>query len=213
MRRRRPGWTAQQRARYAEAHGRLCLWKDDTVDERLEICLTRSPDLYRNILELLCALGQTFLNGSHEMHEGGYSNRETKLTTAATYGKAPIFHDINRTFDDLVRPLETLIEKGSNVLENLGNRDSTPSSESETSDIESEAEEETADDQIEKFIRAIQTRTKLLIDICPSLEQTYGHANKPTKPQNTAPPIFHVSEAAQHYVRRCMMPFQMGIFV
>lgn len=76
VRRRRPDWTAKQKARYAESHGRLCLWRDNTIDGRLELCLTGSPDLYRSILDLLCALGQTFVKGSHTFHEVGCSNRE-----------------------------------------------------------------------------------------------------------------------------------------
>lgn len=64
VQKRRPDWTAKQRARYAESNGRLCLWKDNTLDGRLEVCLNGSPDLYRSILELLCALGQTLLNGN-----------------------------------------------------------------------------------------------------------------------------------------------------
>lgn len=56
-------WTPLQRARYSEIHGRLCLWRDNTLDGRLELCLTNSPELYSSVLDLLCAIGQVFLKG------------------------------------------------------------------------------------------------------------------------------------------------------
>lgn len=119
-------------------------------------------------------------------------------------------YDPVQTFDDLVTPLENLIGNGFTVLENLDVGDSTSPSSSESSDIESEAEAGTTDDRIESFLRSIQTRTKLLMEICPSLEQTYCHSNKLTKPLAIGAPVFHVSEAAKHYVRKVYDRFPAG---
>jgi len=68
---RQPGqdWTPVQRTRYAEIHGRLCLWRDNTLDGRLELCLNKSPELYRSILDLLREIGQVFLKGESSPFE------------------------------------------------------------------------------------------------------------------------------------------------
>ena len=63
IRRQRRALTGKQRARYTESHSRICLWRDNTLDGRLEICITRSSDLYQSILDLLCTLAQTYLKG------------------------------------------------------------------------------------------------------------------------------------------------------
>ena len=68
-------WTIKQRARYAESHSRLCLWRDNTREGCLDLCFLRSPDLYRSVLDLLCALGRTFLHGDHHAPGSSYKNR------------------------------------------------------------------------------------------------------------------------------------------
>lgn len=57
-------WPPVEKARYVEIHGRLCLWRDNILDGRLELCLTKFPELYRSIVDLLCVIGQTFLEGN-----------------------------------------------------------------------------------------------------------------------------------------------------
>ena len=95
-------------------------------------------------------------------------------------------------------------------MEGLDYRDLTSTSNSETSDVESKAEVETTNNQIEYLLRAIQTRTQLLMEICISLEFVHRHANRPMKPPSTTAPIFHVSEAAQHCVRKVYDSFPRG---
>ena len=45
---------------------------------------------------------------------------------------------------------------------------------------------------------------------CPSLEQVYNHALKPAKSKMPVTQTFHVSDAAQHYIRKVFDRFQDG---
>lgn len=110
----------------------------------------------------------------------------------------------------LSRELKQLLEDGSAVLESLSAEDPSASSDIYTTDSESEAEAQVKTDRLQSFLRSLQTRTKLLMEICPALEQTYFHANKPTKGLATTLPTFSVSEAAQHYVRKVYERFDTG---
>lgn len=110
----------------------------------------------------------------------------------------------------LSRELKRLLEDGSAVLESLSAEEPTASSESDSTDSESEAEAQSNADRLDSFLRSLQTRTKLLMDTCPALEQTYFHANKPTKGLTTTRPTFCVSEAAQSYVRKVYDRFPTG---
>lgn len=132
------------------------------------------------------------------------------LTSTATNGKSPIFYDPIQTFDDVLIPLKSLLEDGATVLETLDFGDSNSSSEQESSDDESNTIARLPDDRVESFLRAISNQTKLLMEICPSLEQAYSHFNKPKMALQSAAPMFHVSEAAHHYVRKVYDRFPAG---
>ena len=98
--------------------------------------------------------------------------------------------------------MKQLLEDSNTVLESLSAEEPTTSSESDTAGSESEAEVQSKADYLDGFLRSLKRRTELLMDTCPALEQTYFHANKPTRALTKTLPIFQVSEAAQHYVRK-----------
>lgn len=57
-------WTPVQKARFVDSHGNLCLWRDNILESRLELCLAYSTDLRQSILDLLCNIGKTTVQGT-----------------------------------------------------------------------------------------------------------------------------------------------------
>lgn len=106
--------------------------------------------------------------------------------------------------------MKQLLEDSTTVLETFSADEPTTESESDTVGSESEAEVQSKADYLDSFLRSLNVQTKLPMDTCPALEQTYFHANKPTRALTTALPMFRVSEAAQHYVRKVYDRFAAG---
>ncbi|KAF7505892.1 hypothetical protein GJ744_012427 [Endocarpon pusillum] len=128
---------------------RMCLWGDALGDGRLEACLSPQDELHKSLISLLDRIGKTLIT----VMEQSISIREGKKAKWS-----------------LLKGLRGLLSEAASIL----SVDEPSSSICESdSDSASETDDDESQDSVVADIRSLQVYSKLLMDLCPTLEQAF----------------------------------------
>ncbi|KAL9617348.1 MAG: hypothetical protein Q9160_007878 [Pyrenula sp. 1 TL-2023] len=206
------GLLSQQLASLDGCCQTLGLWGNVFRGSKFETAVRAVPDISQNVLEALIKIGQAL-------------NQEVRLPIYKE------FLDYHGSTDSNQSDLTMQLERASHILESHSQPadgvQSTESTNSDSSKVEisddSTSEEEicpepsgegtgahaTRSNQVSRFLRILNVRSRLLMELCPAIDQitlstTLGH--RPQRLQ--VPTIFHVSDAAQQWVRQIFDKFE-----
>lgn len=100
--------------------------------------------------------------------------------------------------------LKRMLRDGTEALASFDADDRTDSSDSDEARSGSESESgETGDaDRLSGLLRSLQRLTRLLMETCPTLEQTLQHVLNPTKAIKVEPSGLQISDTAERYEQK-----------
>ncbi|ERF69342.1 hypothetical protein EPUS_09507 [Endocarpon pusillum Z07020] len=164
----------------------MCLWGDALGNGRLEACLSPQDELHKSLISLLDRIGKTLIT----VIEQSISIWEVKKAKWS-----------------LVESLQELLSKATSIL----SVDEPSSSICESdSDSASETDDDESQDTVVADIRSLQVYSKLLMDLCPTLEQAFNtrqHGAGEKEPASSFK-SFEVTESALPWVSQVYEKFR-----
>ncbi|EXJ67422.1 uncharacterized protein A1O5_09435 [Cladophialophora psammophila CBS 110553] len=191
---------SQERAEVGYCYGKLYLWGDILQGGKLEASLEIVPALRQTILGTLVKIGHALLLA--------FRNRyKLSDTTSSEHSQLSASN------------LQVLIEKASHVLtaedsdlstlQEPGATDEESSNDESASDGEDKSPSPRTKPWTTALLRVLRFRTKLLMDLLPTIQQILTTTERGQRPDKTRPSSkFHASEAARQWVRQVFDRFQ-----
>ncbi|KIW23483.1 uncharacterized protein PV07_11677 [Cladophialophora immunda] len=192
---------ARERVGIGDCYGKLNLWGDTLQGGKLEASLEVAPTLRQTILGAFVRIGHALLFASRKHYQASQ-------TTDSEHCQVPTSN------------LKVLIEKASHVLtaedsdlSTLQRHDATDEEDSDAESVSGGDEDDSpwppAESWATTLLRVLSFRTRLLMDLLPTIQQILTTSERGYRPYKTQPPSkFHASEAARHWIRQILDRFQ-----
>lgn len=160
------GLSASSKRDLGNVRDRMCLWGDALGDGRLEACLSPQDELHKSLISLLNRIGKALITGSIITND----TLGNDVLISIVMEQSISIREGKKARWTLVNPLRELLSKAAVIL----SVDEPSSSISESdSDSASETEDDESQGTAVAGIRSLQLYSKLLMDLCPTLEQAF----------------------------------------